>query len=289
MNINDNDLLEKNKQYEVKFDSQLDSDNMDLVHVIRCDGKNFKQFTKGLDYPFDSLFRNVMELTMLDLCKEVQGAFLGYTQSDEITVMFRKNSPESQIYYNGRVSKIIGVTAGFVTKKFNENLFNEYEKLKNEYIEQVYNSNLSSDAKLGLIEEFSEKNIRYREKVFKAGFDSRVFSMPTYEAFSTNLISRWKNSKTNAVSMIAQANFSHNELQNVKTEEQIKMLSQNVGIDVESIDQRYIYGVATYKRDTVINEGKPNETARAKWFLDRNTKNLPEKEAIRDLFYLDFD
>ena len=56
--------------------------------VIRVDGKAFHTFTRGMKKPFDELLMDSMQITMLNLCKDLQNCKFGYTQSDEITLVF---------------------------------------------------------------------------------------------------------------------------------------------------------------------------------------------------------
>lgn len=51
--------------------------------IIRLDGKAFHTFTRGFNKPFDE----AMQETMKYLCENIQGCVLGYTQSDEITLV----------------------------------------------------------------------------------------------------------------------------------------------------------------------------------------------------------
>ena len=55
--------------------------------IIRLDGKAFHTFTKGLKRPYDEIFHNTMNATLKHLCENIQGCKLGYTQSDEITLL----------------------------------------------------------------------------------------------------------------------------------------------------------------------------------------------------------
>ena len=55
--------------------------------IIRLDGCHFDTWTRGLDRPFDRNLMHIMQKTMLALCKQIQGCVLGYTQSDEITLV----------------------------------------------------------------------------------------------------------------------------------------------------------------------------------------------------------
>ena len=55
--------------------------------IIRLDGVAFHTFTRGMIKPFDRIFVASMQETMKYLCENIQGCVLGYTQSDEITLV----------------------------------------------------------------------------------------------------------------------------------------------------------------------------------------------------------
>ena len=55
--------------------------------AIRIDGKAFHTFTRGFNKPFDDVLISAMQDTMKYLCENIQGCVLGYTQSDEITLI----------------------------------------------------------------------------------------------------------------------------------------------------------------------------------------------------------
>lgn len=55
--------------------------------AIRIDGKAFHTFTKGFKKPFDEVLVEAMQETTEYLCRNIQGCVLGYTQSDEITLI----------------------------------------------------------------------------------------------------------------------------------------------------------------------------------------------------------
>ena len=55
--------------------------------IIRIDGKAFHSFTKGFKRPFDEILIKSMQETTKYLCENIQGCVLGYTQSDEITLV----------------------------------------------------------------------------------------------------------------------------------------------------------------------------------------------------------
>ena len=55
--------------------------------IIRVDGRSFHTFTKGFKKPFDDILVKTMQDTMKYLCENIQGCVLGYTQSDEISLV----------------------------------------------------------------------------------------------------------------------------------------------------------------------------------------------------------
>ena len=55
--------------------------------IIRIDGRAFHTFTRGFKKPFDEILIKSMQETMKYLCENIQGCVLGYTQSDEISLL----------------------------------------------------------------------------------------------------------------------------------------------------------------------------------------------------------
>ena len=74
-------LGERMKEYEFVTRNYLTNR---VPIIIRLDGKAFHNFTKYLDKPCDNLMMKAMEETTKELCKQIQGAVMAYTQSDEI-------------------------------------------------------------------------------------------------------------------------------------------------------------------------------------------------------------
>ena len=88
--------------------------------IIRLDGKAFHTFTRGLDKPFDNIFVKSMQDTMKYLCENIQGCVLGYTQSDEITlVLIDYQTLQTDAWYDYEVQKMTSVSASMATLAFN--------------------------------------------------------------------------------------------------------------------------------------------------------------------------
>lgn len=102
--------------------------------AIRIDGKAFHTFTKGFKKPFDEILIKSMQETMKFLCENIQGCVLGYTQSDEITlILVDYKNENSDAWFDYQVQKICSIAASMATLKFNraftENLWDFLMKI----------------------------------------------------------------------------------------------------------------------------------------------------------------
>lgn len=144
--------------------------------IIRIDGKAFHTYTKGLKKPFDEGLIEDMQETTKFLCEQIQGAKLGYTQSDEISILLTDyDNLQSQAWFDYNVQKITSITASLATAKFNELRLNRLHK------------------KL-------------------AFFDARVFQVPEKEEVVNYFIWRQQDAERNSISMLAQSLYSHKQL-----------------------------------------------------------------------------
>ena len=189
---------------------------------IRLDGKAFHTFLKGFKKPFDDIFIKTMQDTMRYLCQNIQGCVLGYSQSDEISLIlidYQKLTTSAWFDYN--VQKICSVSSSMATLAFNKLLKNnvdeyrfskwdgilKYEDGENEYIKTL----------LRAVDE-------------GAMFDSRCFNIPKEEV--ANLIF-WRqfDASNNSVQMVGQAYFTQEELNNKNTNQIQDMLMTQKGIN----------------------------------------------------------
>lgn len=107
--------------------------------IIRLDGKAFHTFTRGFNKLFDEAMCNAMQETMKYLCENIQGCVLGYTQSDEITLVlidYQKLTTDAWFDYN--VQKICSVAASMATLIFNR-------RFQEQIVELSYNGKLDDD------------------------------------------------------------------------------------------------------------------------------------------------
>lgn len=178
--------------------------------AIRIDGKAFHTFTRGMKKPFDEVLIKSMQETMQYLCKNIQGCVLGYTQSDEITlILVDYKELNTSAWFDNEVQKICSVSASMATMAFNRAFANNVNSWGRETFEDWDEGGTNKEVD----EDLMKLNQVYQKAIEKGAlFDSRCFNIPKEEV--TNLI-YWRqlDATRNSIQMVAQANFSHNELQ----------------------------------------------------------------------------
>lgn len=177
--------------------------------AIRIDGKSFHSFTKGFKKPFDDILIKSMQETMKYLCENIQGCVLGYTQSDEITlILVDYKNLNSCAWFDYEVQKMCSIAASMATMAFNRVFTVNIKKEIAEYRASSAPQSIKTQERIkkyhNSLKQASEKG---------AMFDARVFNIPKEEV--TNLI-YWRqlDAIRNSIQMVGQANFSHKELQN---------------------------------------------------------------------------
>lgn len=92
-----------------------------LPAMARMDGKCFSSYTRRMNFskPYDSRLSTVMGMVTKRLVEET-GARLGYTQSDEITLVWHAENYKSQIFCDGKIHKMVSILASMTTCYFHE-------------------------------------------------------------------------------------------------------------------------------------------------------------------------
>lgn len=166
-----------------------------LPVLARLDGRGFSRFTKDLPRPFCPEMHELMVEIAKTLVAETH-ACIGYTQSDEISLVFFNDNPEGEVLFDGRVSKLTSVLAATASARM--------QQLLPKYLPQ------------------------------KAGklpvFDCRVWSAPTKSEAANAILWRVRDAIKNSVSMAAFTQYSHKQLFEKNQNEQLEMLKEK-GID----------------------------------------------------------
>lgn len=192
-----------------------------LLHTIpiicRLDGCSFHTFTKGLKRPYDERLSKCMIETTKYLCK-LTNAKIGYTQSDEITLVLNSDKFESKVYFDSKLFKISSVLASKCSVYFN----------------QMIQQEIPEKARLLPV------------------FDCRVFNVPSKEEAVNVLVWREQDATRNSISMAAQSLYSHRELQKKSSNEMQELIFQK-GINWNDYPSFFKRGTYIQKKCTESN------------------------------------
>jgi tRNA(His) 5'-end guanylyltransferase len=144
--------------------------------IIRVDGRAFHTFTRGFKRPFDQRMIDAMIMAAECVFSEAQGCKLAYVQSDEASfVLTDYDELTTEAWFGYNKSKIESISASIMTAAF-------------------------------------ARAMRLADIRRLAYFDARAFNIPEQEVVNYFLW-RAKDWSRNSVTMLAQAHFSHAELQ----------------------------------------------------------------------------
>ena len=236
--------------------------------IARIDGKNFHTFTRGFKKPFDDILIKSMQETMKYLCENIQGCVLGYTQSDEISLLLvdYKNL-NSSAWFDYEVQKICSIAASMATMAFNKSFTKNAEEFMTDCAASYEMEGLCSQG----TEEYKLCEV-YQKAIEKgAMFDARCFNIPKEEV--TNYF-YWRqlDAIRNSIQMVGQAHFPHNILQ-YKTCEDIKdMLYVKDEIIWELLPIYKQRGSCCIKQDYIYEN-----ILRKQWVIDNNIPLFKEE------------
>ena len=212
--------------------------------IIRLDGKAFHTFTKGFKRPFDDVLSETMQETMKYLCANIQGCVIGYTQSDEITlVLVDYKKIDTSAWFDYNIQKCASVAASMATLQFNRIFSEKVYSLEDNTIEDLqYIDTLKNAVAKG------------------AMFDARVFNIPKEEVCN-NLLWRQNDASRNSVRMVGRAYFSHKQLDKKSTSDVQDMLMLEKCVNWNDYATKY-------KRGSCCIRKVDEETGRSKWTID---------------------
>lgn len=168
----------------------------------RIDGRAFSTFTRGMARPFDLRMTEAMIGTMRFLVEETH-ARIGYTQSDEISLVWLA-APGSDTFFSGKVQKMVSVLASMAAAKF-------ATVIPSEFADRLPH------------------------------FDCRVFQLPSRDEAANAFLWRAMDARKNAISMVAQSEFSARELFKKGQADMLAMLAEK-GIEFETFPVAFTRG-----------------------------------------------
>ena len=221
--------------------------------ILRLDGKAFHTYTRGLKKPFDNDLFEDMDRAIIAMMPELQGAVFAYTQSDEISVLLTDFAkPTTSAWFDGNLQKMVSVAASIITANFNQARARRQVQLS---IDNGWDLATSDVWPL-------------------AYFDCRAFTIPDRTEVMNYFRWRQQDCIRNSVSMVAQANFSHKEL-NGKSQSDMHEMLHSKGVNWATdftngekngrviVKQTYIE--AGIKCDTANFKVIPDNVERTRW------------------------
>lgn len=232
--------------------------------IIRIDGKAFHTFTRGFKKPFDDILVKTMQETMKYLCENIQGCVLGYTQSDEISLVLVDYAElTTDAWFGNNLQKMCSVSASMATMAFTKNFVKNVKEC--ERMALIGNVVLFED---------DEKYINVLKKAIEKGamFDSRVFTIPKEEVCNY-MLWRQQDATRNSIQSVGQANFSQKELHGQSCNNIQDMLMTQKGINWNDYATTLKRGSCCIKVDdglTAYDEvgNICDYTQRSKWVID---------------------
>ena len=218
--------------------------------IVRLDMRAGHTFCRKFIRPFDSVFSECMVHTAKELCREVPGTVMAYTQSDEISRVLNDTTEEGNgaCFFDGNVEKIVSLTACIAAVAFNKR-----------YLEVVFD--IPSDDQM--------RNI-YEKNFWKAQFDSRVFCLPSVQEVHNYILWRQNDATRNSIQMVGHANFSQKKMHGKNCGQIQDMLMLEKGINWNDFPARYKRGgmivKEKYAKRAQTPDGKDNGIVyRSRW------------------------
>ncbi len=206
------DIGDRMKAYEaVETDRTFDRS---LPLVVRLDGRAFSTFTRGMEKPFDESMTNTMDATCAYLIERTH-AVVGYTQSDEITLIYEATGEASELLFGGRAFKIASVLAGMASARF------------------------------ALLAQ-----MKWPERVARSipAFDCRAFSVPSRVEATNMLIWRELDASRNAILAVGQSRFSPKQMHGQSCRDVLSML-EGIGVTMDQFSLRARHGAYMGRRN----------------------------------------
>lgn len=201
------ELGDRMKEYErVETSRRLDPH---LPIYARIDGRSFSRFTRGMARPFDHRMTEALVATTGHLVDSTH-ARIGYTQSDEISLVWLADGNASDVFFSGKVQKMASVLASLAAAKFAR-----------------------------VCPPGFEDRLPH--------FDCRVFQLPTLDEAANAILWRALDARKNAIQMVAQAHFSPRQLHGKGQASMLAMLGE-IGVDFESFPAAFKSGTFLQRR-----------------------------------------
>ena len=229
--------------------------------LVMLDGRSFSKMIKNkFEKPFDDSFIEMMNETAKYVCENVQGCKFAYVQSDEISLVLTDfDTPTTDSFFGNRLCKMQSIIASLATAKFNQlmticNLSkNCYDNKLSDGEDTIYNVKQAID---------------YITDSKLIQFDCKCWNVPSYNDVFAWLLYRQIDCIRNSKKQTAQAYLSHKLLMGKETDEQIKLLLEEKGIDWNCFSNNKKYGRFVWKQKVLMSNIDSGEIYhRNKWIV----------------------
>jgi len=269
--MNFKSLKEKGEYYRSLTDYRLLPNS---YAVIMLDGRSFSHKIKNkFNKPFDDDFVRMMNETTKYLCENIQGALLGYCQSDEIHIVLsdfvlrytvdengnkdyngKETGPDGQsAFFQYRISKILSIVASMATSKFNQ-LMTAYR------VSKIVGCPASAEDTVQMC--IDAVNGPLYE------FDCKAWNLPNANDVYAWLLYRQIDCARNSKQQLCQTYIPHKELLKLHTDEQIALLKEKKNIDWNELPDGLKHGRIVYKIESEYLNEDGNPYIRSKWNID---------------------
>lgn len=220
--------------------------------LVMLDGRSFsKLIKKKYKLPFDGRFITMMNETAKYLCQNVQGALFAYVQSDEISILL---SNECDIFFEGRLNKMLSIIASMASSKFNQIMM----------CQDIYD--ICADS-LQISQDKVFETLNKRKLV---EFDCKVWNVPSFNDVFAWFLYRQNDCIRNSKQQSAQTYLPYKVLLNKDTDEQVRLLKEEKGIDWETeYSDSEKYGRFIYKEMKHMNV-----------FVEKLNKTIPCERTV---------
>ena len=185
------DLGDRMKAYEREWTDIRLPENLPVY--ARIDGHGFSRFTRGMIRPFDQDLHAAMVATTKHIVEKTHAA-CGYTQSDEISLVWNPAESGQETWFARKLQKNASVLSAMATAVFMREL---------------------SKSRLA---QFADR---------LPHFDARIFPLPSLTEAANALVWRVLDCEKNAISMAAHHAFGHKSLQGVNGKDKVARLAAN--------------------------------------------------------------
>ena len=276
---NKNDALgDRMKQYEAVPKGFL---TRRLPAIIRLDGSHFHTVTRGFARPFDDVLTASMQQTMKYLCESIQGCVLGYTQSDEISLVlvdYKKLDTEPWFGYN--IQKCVSTSAAMASAAFAK----FFQKNANVYVKATQCISMGENQEGNIV--YITPDSEFRSKAYAKAlsgiptFDSRIFTLPKEEVCNY-ILWRQNDCIRNSIEALGQAHFSANQLHKKSQYDILNMLYADKDIDWNDLPTHLKRGSCCIKTE-IPGEKHP------KWKIDTEIPifKKEDRKYVDDLIYV---